>query len=497
VNYKVLFLIPLFEYTDERTSKSKIAYPHTGIAYLASMLKKNDIPFEILDMNLGYSKSYILEYTNIYKPDMICLTTYSHNHKRLYELIDFIKPHYNGKTVIGGPHVSIIEKEALGKSSADFAVMGEGEFTLLELIRNLCESEDFGDIKGLIWRKNNEVIVNEKRDYIQDLDSLPFPAYEDFELEKYICNVDRRLPIITSRGCPYQCSFCCTRLSMGSRFRKRSPDNVIDEIEHWYKKGWLIFDINDDIFSLDRDRAIKICDMILERGLNIQFNFYAGLRVDTVDEKLLETFRAAGCSFITYGCESGNDRVLGVIKKGITVKDVVTAVNITRKVGINYKVNFIIGHPTETYGEAMDSIRLAKSLKCDVVGVYSLIPYPGTEVYTWIRKNKSARLCYPPDVYLNELTVGRPNIIFETDEFPAEERKKALIKGLEFERRTLAQFRFGKHKGYLVYLLSRNKHVSRISHKLLDTLLEREIGSKIYGKFVKPTWNPPKNRLIK
>lgn len=495
MNCKILFLIPPIEHTDKVYNKITIRYPHIGIAYLASMLKQNKISFKILDMNLGYSDSYALEYAKTYKPDLICTTAYSHDYKKLYDLINFVKSHYNGKIVIGGPHVSITEKEALEKSYADFAVMGEGEYTLLELIKNIYKSQNFGDIKGLIWRKNDEIVVNEKRPNIQDLDSLLFPAYEDFELEKYTGQTERRLPIITSRGCPYQCTFCCTRISMGNKFRKRSPDNVVDEIEHWYKKGWFIFDINDDIFSLDRNRAIKICDMIIERRLDIQFNFYVGLRVDTVDESLLKTFKAAGCRFISYGCEAGNDRVLKVIKKGITVKDVVNAVNTTKKVGINHKVNFIIGHPTETYEEAMDSIKLAKSLNCNFLAFFKLIPYPGTEVYTWIRNNKNARFLYPPEIYLNGLTLKKLTSVFETDEFPAEERKKALINGFDLEEKTLAQFRFGKYKGYLVYLLNRNKNVSRIGRKYLDMLLTREIGSTIYDLIVKSPWNPPKTKL--
>lgn len=496
MTYKVLFFIPPIEYTDEVYGKISTRYPHTGIAYLASMLKQNKISFKILDMNLGYSDSHVLEYSKTYKPDMICTTVPSRDYQRLYDLIEFIRPHYNGKIVIGGLHVSITEKEALEKSCADFAVMGEGEYTLLELIQNLHETQDFGEIKGLIWRKNDKIVVNEKRPYIQDLDSLPFPAYEDFELEKYICNVDRRLPIITSRGCPYQCTFCCTRISMGNKFRIRNPDNVVDEIEHWYKKGWFIFDINDDLFSLDRNRAIKICDMIIERGLDIQFNFYVGLRVDTVDESLLKTLKAAGCKFIAYGCDAGNDRVLKVIKKGITVKDVVTAVNITRKVGINHKVNFIIGHPTETYEEAMDSVRLAKSLKCNFLAIYNIIPYAGTETYTWIKNNKNARFLEPPEIYLNRLTLEKLTPVFETDEFPAEERKKALIKGLEIEEKSFTQFRFGKYKGYLVYLLNRNKNISRISQKFLDIFLTTDIGSTIYDSIVKPPWNPPNPAIV-
>lgn len=489
MDYKVLFLIPPFEYTDMVYKKINIKYPHVGIAYLASMLKKNEIPYKILDMNLGYPPSYVLKYILAYEPNMICTTAYSYGYKKVYELINFIRPHYEGKIVIGGPHVSIAKKEVLEKSYADFAVMGEGENTLLELIQNLYEPNDFEKIKGLIWRENSEIYVNEKRPYIHDLDSLPFPAYEDFELEKYLCYKDKRLPLITSRGCPYQCIFCCTRLSMGNKFRKRSPENVVDEIEKWYKKGWSIFDINDDIFTLDRDRAIKICETIKARGLNIRFNLYVGLRVDTVDEELLKILKATGCKFISYGCESGNDRVLKVIKKGITTSDVIKAVNITRKIGINHKVNFIIGHPTEIYEEAMDSIRFARSLKCNFVSFNNLIPYPGTEVYEWIKNNKNARFLYPPEVYLNELTQKKLIPVFETDEFPLEERKKALIEGTKLEEKTLSQFRFGKYKGYLVYLANHNKKISMVSQKIFDTFMKTDVGSKIYRSIVKSPWD--------
>jgi radical SAM superfamily enzyme YgiQ (UPF0313 family) len=486
---KVLFLIPPFDY-DKHFNKRN---PHAGIAYIAAMLKQSKIPYKIVDMNLGYSPTQVLKYIKQYNPDLICTTTFSPGYKRVYDLIDFFKSNYSGKIVIGGPHISVTGKEAIEKTRADFAVVGEGEYALLELIENLYESSDFEKIKGLIWRENSEIIVNEKRPFIQDLDSLPFPAYEDFELEKYLCYKDGRLPIVTSRGCPYQCTFCCARLSMGNRFRARSPENVVNEIEHWYKKGWSIFDINDDIFTLNRNRAIKICKLISERGLDIQFNLYNGIRVDTVDEELLRTLKAAGCKFISYGCESGNDRVLKVIKKGVEVKDVVNAVNITRKVGINHKVNFIIGHPTETYEEAMDDIRLAKVLKCNFVSFYNLIPYPGTEVYTWIENNKNARFIYPPEVYLNNITLEKLMPVFETDEFPAEERKKALIKGRELEEKTLAQFKFGKYKGNLICLLNRNEKISKVSHNLFDSFVSTGIGSTIYDSVYKPPWNPSRD----
>jgi len=493
-NYKVLFLIPSFVVADERYRRKGAKVPHAGIAYLAAALKAEGVPFAILDMNLGYSDSNALEYIGTYQPDMICMTMYSYGHSKVNGLVDRVRTHYDGTIVVGGPHVSIAGGKVLEESSADFAVEGEGEYTLLELVQSLCGTKEREEIPGLIWRRGNQVVVNERRPPIEDLDALPFPAYEHFELEKYLCSVDRRLPLLTSRGCPYRCSFCCTRLSMGNRFRKRSAEDVIGEIQYWYEKGWSVFDVNDDIFSLDRDRAMKICTLIVERRLDIRFNFYVGLRVDTVDEELLAAFKAAGCTFISYGCESGNDRVLKAIRKGITVEDVTNAVRITKKVGINHKVNFIIGHPTETYNDAMDTIRLARHLKCSFVRVYNLLPYPGTEAFEWIAASSSARFLYPPAAYLNGQSRDRLDILFETDEFTAEERRKVLLSGFRLGERTLAQFRFGKLKGYVVYLLNRNRHASRMGQKLLDTLLRTGVGSTLYDALVKNPWNPPKTR---
>ena len=488
---KVLFLVPPLKSIlgDDYIRKDgrdpyKARYPHIGVAYIMAVLKQAKIACEVLDMNLGYSSNQVLEYVKSNNPDFIGITIFSAGYRTAYSLAPFLRSHYEGKIVIGGPHVSVVTKQAVEATQADFAVVGEGEYALLELVQNL----EFEKIKGLVWRQGSRIIVNERRPYLQDLDSLPLPAFEDFELEKYFCFIDRRLPLTTSRGCPYQCTYCSTRLSMGRRFRARSPENVISEIQHWREKGWSIFDINDDVFTLNKRRAAKICELILERKLNIQLNLYVGIRVDNVDEHLLKLLKAAGCRFISYGCEAGNERILKDIKKGIKIKDVINAVDMTKKIGINCKVNFIIGHPTERYEDALDTIRLAKNLRPNFVGFNNLIPYPGTEAYSSIESNPHARFLYSPEVYLNELTHKKLMPVFETDEFPVKERTKALIKGFHLEERTLACFRFGKCKGYLAYLLGRNKFVSKISRWLLDLLVSTRVGSAAYRLIVKPPW---------
>lgn len=488
---KVLFLIPplipIFrDDLDIRGGRDsyRARYPHIGLAYMAAVLRERDITYKVVDMNLGYSFDQVLGDIRYTSPDFVCITVYSAGYRIVYSLVDSLKARYRGMIVLGGPHISIVNRQALEMTQADFAVVGEGEYALLELLHH----SELGTINGLIWRQDSRIIVSETREYLRDLDSLPYPAFEDFELDKYLCFTDRRLPIITSRGCPFRCIYCCTPLSMGCRFRARSPENVVDELQYWYEKGWTAFDINDDVFTFDKERAKRICELILKHGLRIKFNLAVGIRANSVDEELLQILKEAGCRFISYGCETGNDRVLKAIKKGIRTRDVVNAVNLTRKIGINHKVNFIIGHPMEQYDDALDSIKLAKRLKCNFVGFNNLIPYPGTEAYALIESNPHARFLYPPGVYLNDLTHKKLMPVFETDKFPAQDMEKALRMGFDLEERSLASFRFGRCKGYFVFLLGRNKCISKTVHWLFDLLMSTRVGSSMYKLFVKSPW---------
>ncbi|MCK4732305.1 MAG: cobalamin-dependent protein [Methanophagales archaeon] len=228
---KILFLIPpLMLISGENSASYTRRFPHLGIAYMTAVLKQNGLCCENRDMNLGYSSDQILQFIKNSNVNLICITIFSAGYKDVYSLIDFIKSHCDALVVVGGPHISTTTKEVLEETRADFAIIGEGEYTLLELVNEITKSNPkFEKIKGLIWRQGSKILVNEKRPYIQNLDILPFPDFESFELEKYLCYIDKRLPIVTSRGCPFHCNYCCTWLSMGRRFRARSPDKVVDE----------------------------------------------------------------------------------------------------------------------------------------------------------------------------------------------------------------------------------------------------------------------------
>jgi anaerobic magnesium-protoporphyrin IX monomethyl ester cyclase len=453
-------------------------YPHLGVAYLVAILKRYKVAVKIVDMMLGYSYKQLYKFIDQFAPNMIGVTSYSYGYNSSYETIDRIKSHGNHITVIGGPHVSAVRGKVLAETKADFAVKGEGEYTLVDLCKTLRDqAENYEEIKGLIWRKGDEIIENEDRPFLkgQELDDMSFPAFEEFELNKYACFKENRLQITTSRGCPYQCIFCSVRLSMGNRFRSRSPENVVDEIEYWYKKGWKRFEFNDDCFSVDVNRAIKICNLIIERKLKIKYYLFNGLRVDRVNKVLLQKLKDSGCEFISYGVESGNDEVLKTIKKGITIKQVEEAVRITNEIGITNSGTFIIGHPSETLDKAMDTLRLAKKLPFSFVSFCNLVPYPGTELSKWIKSHGT--LLYDQETYLNRLSYGEKIPIFETKEFNRKEREKVLRLGFYLHWRTITKTKLGPVMGYLAYSLIKNDAIRKILGKILT---KYEIGDKIF-----------------
>jgi len=473
---KVMFVIP--KQMPEPFYRS--VWPHTGIAYMAAVLKQHNIKIKIVDMQIGHSFDYLFKVLNEFKPDIVGVTCYTYWYEKAYKTIDQIKSRGNYIVVIGGPHVSAVRKEVLTETKADFAVKGEGEYTFLELCGAIeIGAKSFSGIKGLIWREGDSVAENEDRPFVEDLDALPFPAYEEFELTEYKCFEDKELPIITSRGCPYNCIFCGIRLSMGRRFRARSPENVVNELEYWYKKGWNNFAFNDDCFSFDLNRAKKICDLITERRLKIKYHLDSGIRVDRVDRELFEKMKESGCTFISFGVESGNQEILRKIRKGITLEQVVKAVDMAREAGIKTNAFFIIGHPYETFEKAMDTLRFAEKLQADYVSFSNLIPYPETDLFNWVKKN--AKLLYSPEVYLNAFSCWQNSPIFETKDYTLKEREKALKMAFSLHWKRYWQFKLGRVAGYLTYLLTKSETLEKMGRKVF---LGTKVGNKMIKSFI-------------
>jgi len=463
---RILFIVPETK-SMFGTEKGIPIHPHVGIAYLVSVLKKEKYLVKTIDC--GIEDNYldkIKQHISEFKPQIIGITGFSYAYVYLYQTIKQIKSITKTPIIIGGPHVSANKEQILPETKINFAMYGESEESLPIFLKEFFSNKPkYQKVPNLIWSKNNKVIINPSYPLIHNLDNLPFPDYLSFDIQKYPCYREKIIPIITSRGCPYGCNYCSVRLSMGQSFRPRSPQNVIKEIKFWYQKGYDHFDFNDDCFTLDIARAEKICDLIIKNKLKIKFQLYNGIRVNNITLSLLKKMKKAGCYFIAYGCESGSQRTLDRIKKNITLDQVRQAVKFTNQAKIKHAVNFIIGHQEETYQDALETLAFAKSLNCNYVNFYNLVPYPGTEVYQWAVKN--THFLFPKKDYLKNVSYRDLTPIFETKEFTRQQRIKVMKKGFNLYEKKLYQFRFGNTLGTVFYLITRPHFVATFFRKLV------------------------------
>lgn len=459
-------------------------HPHTGIAYLTASLKQNGVHVEVYDERIDGPE--LLPELLKKHFDLIGITAFSYSLRFVYKTIERIRSMTKVPTVIGGPHVSVTKIDSLKRTGVNFAVKHEGEITTLELLEMMKQpNPDYSQVKGLIWRNGDEIVENPDRPLIQDLDTLPYPDYEAFRLEKYPCSDVKALPFITQRGCPYHCNFCSVPVSMGQLFRCRDAKKTVDELEHWYRKGWRHFQFNDDVFNIRRQRVMDICRMIQERGMKITWELYNGIRVNVVDEEMMTEMKKSGCVLISYGCESGNTRILNYIQKGLSLDLVRRAVEITNKVGINCSVNFIVGHPTETIKEATDTLNFARSLPATFINFYNDTPYPGTKLFKWVQEN--ATLLHPD--YLGDFAYYDASPIYETADFTKEERMEVLRQGRAINEWSVLRHRMGKTLGAIAFYVTRWKFLHRMGRTFVtNTRIGHYIFSSLSSRFGGMVW---------
>jgi anaerobic magnesium-protoporphyrin IX monomethyl ester cyclase len=459
-------------------------HPHTGVAYLSAFLKSKGVHVDLYDERMdGFDKLPELLKNNY---DLVGITAFSYSLRNVYALIDRIKSHTKAPVVLGGPHVSVSKLQVLKDTHVDFAVKNEGELTALELLDVLKSPKpDFAKVRGLLWRDGSQGVENEGRPLIDDIDSLPYPDYESFGIERYPCWQARSIPFITQRGCPYKCNFCSVPVSMGGGFRSRTPENTVKEMEYWHAKGFRHFQINDDVFNLHPERVVEICKLIVAKNLGITWELYNGMRVNAVNEELLDWMKRAGCRLISYGCESGSPRLLKLIRKGLTKEMVSKAVQLTHKAAIPCSVNFIVGHPTETFEEAKESLRFAASLPASFINFYNDTPYPGTELFEWVKAN--AQILNPD--YLTDMSYNSREPIYVTPEFPKEQRMWILERGRNLYERSVLRYRLGPFFGAIAYFLSRLPAINKFGRSFVtNTKLGHYIFSKFSVKFGGMVW---------
>lgn len=357
--------------------------PPLGLLSIASYFNKMGNNAVIID-----NAADMLEYNDIiekiknYKPDIIGITSTTTNFNITKNLVSIIKKETQIPVVLGGHHVSALPEYTLNKTDADFVIIGEGEKSFLMLAQKLKKGGALSDIKGLAYRENGKIKINEGIEYTEDLDSL-FLDYSLLPLHKYRPSLSRRLSsgffsaIITSRGCPYNCKFC-SKLK-GEKYRLRNTDTVIREIE-FLKKHYNISEliIWDDTFTFDRERAIYISKAI-KKITNSVWSCYS--RVDKSDEEMYFELKKSGLREMVFGAESSNDEILKTTGKNITKKQIEKAVKTAQKYEISTFLSVIIGLPGETEKTIKDSIDFFTSIEPDYLAFTILIPFPGSNYF--------------------------------------------------------------------------------------------------------------------
>jgi len=379
--------------------------PPLGLAYLGAVAEQIGHHVTILDTvvegfnlrsdeghltRIGLPKDAIKRKIEEVKPDLVGITCpFTLMDREMRCVASIVKSVNSGiLVVVGGAHPSSMPDNVIADNNIDFLVLGEGEITFSILLKSIQESEEFEKIKGLWFKKKGKIIRNSPNEFIEDLDTIPFPAMHLLPLEKYLSLGEahgsqkrkRYMPMVTSRGCPGRCVFCSIHTVWGHKWRARTPENVVNEIEMLVSKyGIREIHFEDDNLTLSKKRIMKICDLIIERGLDITWATPNGVAINTLDLAILQKMKKSGCYQLNFGIESGDPFVLrNVINKPLNLERVRRVVNWSKWLGIWTHGFFVIGFPTESLESIRRTIRFAKELDLDSANFFIATPYPGT-----------------------------------------------------------------------------------------------------------------------
>ena len=359
-----------------------------GLGYLAAVAEKNGHAVSVIDclpvdMDFDEMKKQIVASD----PDIIGITSTTSTFLSALQAAHVLKESCpNALTVLGGPHVTFMDIDTLNECpDVDVVVRREGEETLLDLAHYVANEKKLDEVAGITFRKNEKIFQMPDRPLIQNLDELPFPALNHFPLDKYKIYGKTYLPIITSRGCPFQCSFCVSSRMVGNTLRMRSPKNVVDELE-WLKNehGAEAFVFYDDILTFSKKRIYAICDEIKKRKVGLPWD--CTTRVDHVTKELLVKMRDANCQEVFFGVESGCQRILDQVHKKTSVELNEKAIKWAKEAGLFVAVSVVVGYPGETHETLKQTIDFIHKVKPDDAYLSVAMPFPGTELRTLVEK---------------------------------------------------------------------------------------------------------------
>lgn len=363
-------------------------YPSLGLLQIGAVLKVAGNEVKFIDLAAeACDDAELISKIKSFNPFLVCLTCVTPTFGEAVRIAGIIKNNFTAITVLGGVHPTIASEECFRFREIDFLVVGEGELTIAELVLNIQKGEKyFGQIKGLWSRDNEKTVKGDSRPLIENLDDLPFPAWELIpDLSKYQPPDTLRRPvmsIMTTRGCPFGCIFCCSKQIFGRRFRTRSKDSLIKEIKYYIEKFAIKeLHIMDDVFTLNKERTIEICRAIQAEKFDLTFSFANGIRADSVDEEVLQVLKDTGFQDLGFGVETGDEEILKSIKKSTTKDSMRRAFKMSKSFGFNTWGFFMIGLPGETKATIKKTINFAIELDPDFAKFLILKPFPGSEVF--------------------------------------------------------------------------------------------------------------------
>jgi radical SAM superfamily enzyme YgiQ (UPF0313 family) len=383
VSQRITNTVDVLFITPPREIPQKMDFPPIGLAYLSSYLKKAGIRTSVIDA-CPMSWNELARSISEKSPPIVGITCWTQERGQAFKTAKIVKEILpNTKIIIGGHQATAFPQNMFVQAFADAVVIGEGEQTTLELVSAFLDGRRLNEINGIAYKEDGKVVFTEPRDFIEDLDRIPYPNYTDFDLKNYLGIPDAdgiAASIITSRGCPHACIFCSAGSFWKRKWRARSPANVVGEIEWLHRElGVRNFAFFDDNFTVNKNRAIQICQGIIEKNLPI--NWVASSHVTHINEELLAWMKKCGCFRIDFGIESGSPDVLKNINKGQTVDQIEEAFRMVHAAGIKPRAYLLVGCPGETEETIDETLSLMRKIK----PYYSrtaeiLIVFPGTKL---------------------------------------------------------------------------------------------------------------------
>jgi radical SAM superfamily enzyme YgiQ (UPF0313 family) len=386
------------------SSHTGLGVPDIGLGYLATALSRNGYEVKIIHWEAErFTEALLRSSLREFCPDVVGAKVFSMNIKQAKKILKIGKEELpRAITVIGGPHPTLVPKHQMLEElpEADFGFCGEAEIGLTRLCSLIQENKTPArdcDIPGLVWRINGTVSWNPPV-FVDDLDSFGLPAWDLMppkrfsgeEAFSFFSNLFPAAPIVATRGCPFRCSFCASPTITGRKLRKRSIDHVISEMKFLKEQHDVrCFYFLDDNLALDRQNFTNLCEAMLAERLNVRWNCPYGIRLGSLDEKILTLMERAGCYSINVGIESGSDRILKHMRKNLSVREIREKCSLIKRLTkINIEGNFILGYPEETEQDILSSIQLACELPISTATFTAFNPIPGTAIFDQLREEK-------------------------------------------------------------------------------------------------------------